>query len=201
MQFGTSNSYATGITNEALTIIPSGRVGIGTNAPTEVLEVNGFVYAQDYFIPSDKRLKHDIAPLFDGSALATLEKIRAVSFKWNKDNKADAGVIAQEVESVFPQAVRTATNGFKRVAYDKLVLPLIEAVKELHALVKSVIARLDSIEEKQAAAEAKIAALQKENAALTLRLERLEQTMYNKSVTETDPKRKPQQHTPPGKGD
>jgi prepilin-type N-terminal cleavage/methylation domain-containing protein len=201
MQFGTSNSYATGITNEALTIIPSGRVGIGTNAPTEVLEVNGFVYAQDYFIPSDKRLKHDIAPLFDGAALATLEKIRAVSFKWNKDNKPDAGVIAQEVESVFPQAVRTATNGFKRVAYDKLVLPLIEAVKELHALVKSVIARLDSVENKQAEAEAKIAALQKENAALTLRLERLEQTMYKQTVTETDPRRKPQQHTPPRKGD
>lgn len=41
------------------------------------------------------------------------------------------GVIAQEVEKVFPELVSTDEEGHKRVAYHGLVAPLIEAVKEL----------------------------------------------------------------------
>jgi len=170
-------------------IASDGKVGIGTAAPTEVLDVNGYVYALDYLIPSDKRLKHDIAPLFDGKALDAIDKIRAVSFKWNDTNKPDIGVVAQEVEKVFPQAVRTGENGFKRVAYDKLVLPLIEAVKELHQLVIGALQRMDTIEAKQSEADAKIAALAKENAALKSRLEALEEKIYKDNAKDVDPKR------------
>jgi hypothetical protein len=42
IEFGTSNTYATGITNTAMTIDPSGNVGIGTTTPGAKLTVNGF---------------------------------------------------------------------------------------------------------------------------------------------------------------
>lgn len=41
LHLGTSNSYATGITNTALSINPSGNVGIGTTSPGARLDVNG----------------------------------------------------------------------------------------------------------------------------------------------------------------
>ncbi len=41
--FGTSNSYVSGITNQALTIDYNGNVGIGATAPSVALEVNGRV--------------------------------------------------------------------------------------------------------------------------------------------------------------
>ena len=44
----------------------------------------------------------------------------------------DVGIIAQEVEEVFPDLVETRENGYKAVKYDKLVAVLIEAVKELN---------------------------------------------------------------------
>jgi hypothetical protein len=41
------------------------------------------------------------------------------------------GVVAQDVEKVFPELVTTGRDGFKRVNYVGLIGPLIEAVKEL----------------------------------------------------------------------
>jgi hypothetical protein len=70
-----------------------------------------------------------------------LSKIRGVTWTWNEQagplgkqpGSAEAGVIAQEVEAVFPELVDTSPEGFKRVDYTGLVGVLIEAVKELKA--------------------------------------------------------------------
>lgn len=87
---------------------------------------------------SDLRLKKEIKPI--PSALEKLALLRGVTFHW-KDAKRSApehlGVIAQEVEAVFPQAVTTISDSTlpngeaKAVDYAVLVAPLIEAVKEL----------------------------------------------------------------------
>lgn len=47
------------------------------------------------------------------------------------------GVIAQEVEKVFPELVSTDEQGRKKVEYEGLIAPLIEAVKELDERVRS----------------------------------------------------------------
>lgn len=41
LSFGTSNNYANGVTNQALTIDPQGRIGIGTNSPSTQLHISG----------------------------------------------------------------------------------------------------------------------------------------------------------------
>ena len=48
------------------------------------------------------------------------------------DSGEDVGVIAQEIESVLPQIVKTRDNGYKAVQYEKLVPLLIEAIKDLN---------------------------------------------------------------------
>jgi hypothetical protein len=45
--------------------------------------------------------------------------------------KHDVGVIAQEIESILPEAVTTRDSGYKAVNYEKIVPLLIEAVKAL----------------------------------------------------------------------
>jgi hypothetical protein len=74
---------------------------------------------------SDARLKSDIKTL-DGSKVL---KMRGVSFI--KDGEHGSGVIAQELEKVAPELVRTADDdaGTKSVAYGNVVGYLIEAVK------------------------------------------------------------------------
>ena len=52
------------------------------------------------------------------------------------------GVIAQDAEKVFPELVETTPEGLKRVTYEGLIAPLIEAVKELDERVRVLEERL-----------------------------------------------------------
>jgi hypothetical protein len=72
----------------------------------------------------------------DGSVMALVRQLRGVSFEWREDVQSghsgkDLGVIAQEVEKVFPELVHVDHRGYKTVNYQGLIAPLIEAVKEL----------------------------------------------------------------------
>ncbi len=106
-------------------------VGIGV-APhvTHRLDVSGSVQATAYFYVSDRNLKTNIRPI--ESALEKILKLAGVIFQWKGDEsgKDNIGVIAQDVEKVFPEIVHTDDNGLKSVEYGNLVAPLIEAIKE-----------------------------------------------------------------------
>jgi hypothetical protein len=79
----------------------------------------------------------------DEAATEKIAKLRGVTWEWREDAPADAkeqpgmGVIAQEVEKVFPELVTTDDQGRKKVEYEGLIAPLIEAVKELDGRVRS----------------------------------------------------------------
>ena len=102
---------------------------------------DGDVVAFSSTTASDSRLKSDIHTIND--ALGTVGKLRGVSYKWLRDGKADIGVIAQEVEEVVPEVVKTKTvlgldgeEEMKTVDYGKLVGVLINAINELKAEVE-----------------------------------------------------------------
>jgi len=103
------------------------------------LHVDGDVVAFSTTTSSDEKLKDNITLVDD--ALAKVEQLRGVEFDWKKDGSRSAGVIAQDVEKVLPQAVKTVSDlnseeEYKTVKYDALHALLIEAVKELSARVK-----------------------------------------------------------------
>jgi len=100
---------------------------------------------------SDIRLKTDVVGIT--SALSKVNQIRGVEYKWNsvaedncgirnrEDGVKEIGVIADEIESIIPQVIKSDTvkgldgTEYKGVSYDRLVPLLIEAVKELSAKV------------------------------------------------------------------
>lgn len=96
-------------------------------APTDLWLRKGSVHST-----SDIRLKTALKPM--SGTLAKLEKLHGYHFTWKSDGKRDIGVIAQEVQKQFPELVAKGSNGYLGVAYDRLVAPLIEAVRELHQM-------------------------------------------------------------------
>lgn len=98
---------------------------IDSNVTSQMNEIraNAFLYR------SDRRLKKDIT-LLSGS-LDKILQLHGYSYLLRSDNRKDIGIIAQEVEGVFPELVHTdPETGMKSVEYANLIAPLIEAVKE-----------------------------------------------------------------------
>ncbi len=86
----------------------------------------GSLSATDFNSTSDINLKENIKPIED--SLNKIIQLNGIEFDWKCNQQPSIGVIAQEVEKVFPSLVKTAEN--KSVNYNGLVGVLIEAVKE-----------------------------------------------------------------------
>ena len=95
----------------------------------EVLFDGTTTIAGDLSINSDARLKANIISL--GSTLAKVLQIDGKSYTMKKDEnkKQKIGVLAQDIEKVFPELV-SESNGIKSVNYQGLVPVLINALKE-----------------------------------------------------------------------
>ena len=118
---------------ERMTITKDGNVGIGKVPASGIkLDVNGNIKSHSLTESSDVKLKENIHTLKDG--LAKILGLRGVSYQWKDDKKAaqetHIGLVAQEVEGIFPELVSTDSQGMKSLSYSKLIAPLIEAIKE-----------------------------------------------------------------------
>jgi hypothetical protein len=100
--------------------------------------------AGDLSINSDARLKANIISL--GSTLAKLLQIDGKSYTMKKDEnkKQKIGVLAQDIEKVFPELV-SESNGVKSVNYQGLVPVLINALKEQNDRMKVQQSQIDEL--------------------------------------------------------
>jgi hypothetical protein len=130
-------------------------VGIGTSAPDTTLQVVGDVkvgtagtngclknFAGTGLVgtcSSDVRLKTNVRPF--EPVLDRLVRLRPVHFNWKVEQfpayhfgaGLNSGLIAQEVEQVFPEMVATDEKGFRTVNYAELPYLTLAAIRELKA--------------------------------------------------------------------
>jgi len=101
---------------------------------------------------SDRRYKTEIEPV--KNVMQKIQAINAVYYKWDKEKHPDLvvsdereiGVIAQDVEKVFPELVKTDDKGFKSVNYSKLSAVLLQVVKEQQQTINTILSKLEKIE-------------------------------------------------------
>jgi len=110
-------------------------LGINNNVPQYTVDVTGTIRASgDVIAFSDRRVKTNITTIDSG--LSMVNALRGVYYT-RTDTSEPAlrhiGLIAQEVEEVLPEVIRTDTSEqqMKSVAYGNIVAVLIEGIKEL----------------------------------------------------------------------
>jgi hypothetical protein len=108
---------------------------------------NGYAYSNGSLLTSDVSRKENIHTI--PGALSKVLKLRGVSFNFMKEPLTEIGVIAQEVEPVVPEVVRTLNNGLKAVAYQNMVGLLIEAIKEQNVRIDGLEAEIAALKGKQ----------------------------------------------------
>jgi len=135
--------------------------------------------------PSDLRLKENITQLNYSSQ--KLAQLQAYNYHW-KDNKMgeenQIGLIAQEVEKVYPELVKERSDGYKGVFYQGLIPVLIEATKDQQK-------KLDSLNQQNASLKTRVIQLEKNLERYEERLNRLEIAIHKmepgESPTVTNP--------------
>jgi hypothetical protein len=148
---------AAGTTSTSLFYVDNttGHVGIWNNNPGNyMLYVNGAMYASSYS-GSDKRWKRNITPI--NNALSLIERLQGVRFEWRTEEFKDkhfekgnqVGLIAQDVEPVIPEIVKTDKDGYKAISYEKLTAVLVEAIKEQNQKIRELEAKLNKMKKKR----------------------------------------------------
>ena len=142
---------------------------------------NFYKVSKPSFIYSDRRLKN-----VGEKYTAGLEELKKLdfyhfTFKADKDNTPFVGVIAQDLQKVFPDAVTKDESGYLRIRIEDMFYAVINAVKELDTKVSQLVADVTGIsskvDEQQKVIEAqqqKIDELEKANADFEKRLAKLE---------------------------
>lgn len=113
---------------------------------------NGDVQARGYYNSSDARLKREIKDAPFG--LYQLLKLRPVTYKWkteSSDGDVQMGLIAQEVQKIFPNVVRTdGRSGILSINYTELLPVVIKAVQEQQKVIDLQEARISKLERERA---------------------------------------------------
>jgi hypothetical protein len=114
------------------------KVSVGTTASPGgyTLYVAGSAYSTGGWSGSDARWKKNLEPV--KNVLPGILSLTGYRFDWKKDeypefnfdDERQIGLVAQEVEKIFPELVRTENGGYKSVSYEKLSVLLLEGIKE-----------------------------------------------------------------------
>jgi hypothetical protein len=120
--------------------------------------------SQGGYIGSDSTLKENIIPISE--SLQKITKLKAVQYNYKPTILADTdsiqfttkksdiikqkriGLLAQDVEKVFPEVVKTMPDGMKAISYTDLIPVLIQALQEQQAIIHAQSIQIKNIENK-----------------------------------------------------
>jgi len=140
----------------------TGNTGIGTGTPAYKLDVNGQVRATQYLTSSDEKYKTNIKPLkstidkimsltpktYDFTPLptdqSTAQKSMPKSEQKEEVQKNRVGLIAQEVQKIFPNLVYADSKGYLSIDYIGLIPYLIQSLKDQNKEVQELKSQLQS---------------------------------------------------------
>jgi len=95
---------------------------------------------------SDVRLKKDISAL--QNPLQKLIQLNGYTYHWkneNDDNRLQTGVLAQEVQKLFPELVAENKEGILAVNYSGLIPVIIESIKEQQKIIEKQQKQIDEL--------------------------------------------------------
>lgn len=122
---------------------------------------------------SDRRLKNIGTRSIAGLKELNQLKIYDYTFKNDKSKHSQIGVMAQDLQKVFPNSVFDGPDGYLRIRWDEMFFASINAIKELDRKIVSLVNRATKVETQIARLEQENISLKTQVDALSVRVEKL----------------------------
>ena len=122
---------------------------------------------------SDRRLKNIGTRSLAGLKELNQLKIYDYTFKNDKSKHSQIGVMAQDLQKVFPNSVFEGPDGYLRIRWDEMFFASINAIKELDRKIVSLVNRATKVETQIARLEQENISLKTQVDALSVRVEKL----------------------------
>ena len=165
---------------KASTIFLQGPTYRGETIRTDRYSNQVATLAYIYNSSSDARLKNVIGESKEGLDEILQVKIKNFTFKDDPSRGIRTGVIAQEIQKIFPNSVIKGDDGYLKVCYTDIFYTCINAIKQLHLMVQDVIAKVTGLDEKIKILEEKNRINEEKIVLLEERLSAVEQKMVKK---------------------
>ena len=94
---------------------------------------------------SDARLKTNVKDL--PKTLPDIMKLRPVSFNWKSGNISDRGLIAQEVQKIYPDLLDKTSKGYLTMRYAGLIPMLLKGIQEQQEQIEDLQKQIDELKE------------------------------------------------------
>jgi len=123
-------NFTSGTTNDSTTSNITTLTLESANISNLLVDSGTFVNcsAKNFITLSDQSVKEDIRPYSVNTS--SLNNIQPYYFYYNGSSEKEVGLLAQEIESVFPECV--VTQDIKYIKYNSLVAVLLGMVKDLN---------------------------------------------------------------------
>jgi hypothetical protein len=144
---------------ENFVVLSNGNTGIGTRSPVDKLTIAGDLRVSGlsrkpgggaWTSSSDIRLKKEVTPLSD--ALEKVLKLRGIRFEWKEPEKMgdlrgpQMGLVAQDVEKVFPEWVSEDPEGYRELTVRGFEALAVEAIRDLKKQVDDLKEQIDELQ-------------------------------------------------------
>ena len=156
--------------------------GTSPTTPSLVQTISNIkTWATSSFAPktqaSDIRLKN-----VSGDNTAGLKEINAIevknyTYKDDKEKTPHVGVIAQQLQKIFPNSVIKGEDGYLRIRTEEIFYAMVNSIKELFAQIQDLTAKIVGLDKRLTELEKENAMLKKQNEDFEKRLSKLEAKM------------------------
>ena len=79
--------------------------------------------------------------------LPDIMKLRPVSFNWKSGNISDRGLIAQEVQKIYPDLLDKTSKGYLTMRYAGLIPMLLKGIQEQQEQIEDLQKQIDELKE------------------------------------------------------
>jgi hypothetical protein len=143
-----AGDHDTWASTDPVLVVGNGDGGLSRSNAFTLLKDGNLTIAGTLTENSDRRLKTDIRPLSE--TVPALRRLQAVRFRFragtNRPEGEHIGLIAQDVQAVFPELVQQGADGYLSVSYTNLTAVLVQALSEQQDEIEALTERVARLE-------------------------------------------------------